>query len=151
MSVSLIETPSIYYRNTAAVVIFPKKPYWFSATPEIGVILDALRLKKPETIIQKIAESLKLTTNESKEIYSEIAQLLYSSGVLSVDGNTTEMPEVSPDFQVNDVENVLVIATTQQCNQLCPMCYAMAGQCLPDEMTTRQIMGIIDQLNKMPW
>jgi len=113
--------------------------------------LDALRLKKPETIIQKIAESLKLTTNESKEIYSEIAQLLYSSGVLSVDGNTTEMPEVSPDFQVNDVENVLVIATTQQCNQLCPMCYAMAGQCLPDEMTTRQIMGIIDQLNKMPW
>lgn len=151
MSVSLIETPSIHYRNDAAVVIFPSKPYWFSATPEVGVILDALRLEKPEAIIQKIAESLKLTASESNEVYNEVVQLLYQSGVLSVDGKTAKMPEISPDFQVNDVENVMVIATTQKCNQFCPMCYAMASQCLQDEMTTDQIKGVINQLHKMPW
>jgi len=151
MSVSLIELPSIHYRNDAAVVIFPSKPYWFSATSEIGVILDALHLKEPEAIIQKITESLQLSIQESSEIYTEIVDLLYSSGVLSMDGKTAKVEEFSPTFQVNDVENVLVIAATQKCNLACPMCYAMASQGLSDEMTTDQIKGVIDQLNEMPW
>ncbi|MFA6305060.1 MAG: radical SAM protein [Patescibacteria group bacterium] len=151
MFISLIETPWIYYRKDAAVVIFPSKPYWFSATPEIGVILDALHLGVPNAIIQKIADSLQLSIQDSGEIYYEIVDLLYSSGVLSKDGKTVEAKEFSPDFQVNDVENVLVIAATQKCNLACPMCYAMANLGTLDEMTTDQIKGVINQLNEMPW
>jgi len=151
MPVSLIESPSIYYRNDTVVVIFPSKPYWFSATLEISVILDALCLEQPDRIIQKIAKSLNLTIKESEEIYNQVVELLYSAGVLVIDGKTAVVQEILPNFQVNDVENVLVIATTQQCNLTCPMCYAMASQGLPNEMTTDQIKSVVDQLNKMPW
>ncbi|MCX6738736.1 MAG: radical SAM protein [Candidatus Parcubacteria bacterium] len=43
------------------------------------------------------------------------------------------------------------MATTQECNLSCPMCYAMAKNKLKNEMTTGQIKDIVNQLKKMPW
>ena len=151
MKVKLSEKPSIYFRDDLAVVIFPSKPYWFSATKEIADILNAFELAEDHKIISGITESLQSSKEESAEIYAEITDLLYSSGVLSIDGKYSEAKVLAPDFQVNDVENVLVIAATQKCNMSCEMCYAQARKPLPYEMSTIEIKNIIDQLSKMPW
>ncbi|MFA4995601.1 MAG: radical SAM protein [Patescibacteria group bacterium] len=151
MNVSLSEKPSIDYRGDLAVVIFPSKPYWFSATKEIADILEAFELEEEGKITSSIADSLQVSVEEAREIYAETTDLLYSSGVLSIDGRYAKTTEFAPNFQVNDVENVLVIATTQKCNMECEMCYAHARKPLPNEMATGEIKTIIDQLSEMPW
>lgn len=151
MAISLNETPSIYFRGDKVVVIFPSTPYWFSATKEIAVILKSFKLKEVSLITASIARTLQISIEEARDIYTDVSKLLYQSGVLSIDGYTNKTEEFSPESQVSEVENVLVIATTQQCNMSCPMCYAMASKKSHDEMTTGQIKGIIDQLARMPW
>ncbi|PLX27643.1 hypothetical protein C0583_00180 [Candidatus Parcubacteria bacterium] len=150
-TVALTEKPSIYHREEASVVIFPTQPYWFSATQEIEQILDAFSLNKSEEIISKISETFCIKQEEAKETYLSIEELLYSSGVLIKNGQILKPHEFSPDFQVNDVENVMVIATTQECNLSCPMCYAMASKKMFNEMNTQEIKSIVDQLVRMPW
>ncbi|OGL74114.1 hypothetical protein A3E39_02965 [Candidatus Uhrbacteria bacterium RIFCSPHIGHO2_12_FULL_60_25] len=151
MSIRLLEIPSIVRRGNATVVLFPSKPYWFSATEEIVHILDAFALQEPPAIVDAIAKKLAIPQAEAEAIYRETSDLLYSSGVLAVNNQTAHVEEFSPDFQVNDVENVLVIATTQGCNMSCAMCYAHASRALPNEMTTNEIKSVVDQLTRMPW
>ncbi|MBF8280848.1 MAG: Elp3 protein [Candidatus Magasanikbacteria bacterium] len=149
--VLLTENPSIYRRDDRAVVIFPSKPYWFSATSEISDILDAFKLGESAAISVRIAEILQVTAEEATDTYEDVSQLLFHSGVLAIDGQTSEMKTYSPHFQVAEVENVLVIAATNDCNMACPMCYAMASRKFPNEMTTDEIIGIVDQAARMPW
>lgn len=151
MKISLLEKPSIYTRNNESVVIFPSKPYWFSATSEIKSIMKSLELVNKIDIVNSISLTLEVNIAESEEIFSEISAMLYSSGVASIDGNVSDITEHSPEFQINEVENVLVIAATQQCNLTCSMCYASANKKMRNEMTTSEIKGIIDQLSEMPW
>ena len=151
MKISLLELPSVYYRNGSAVVIFSGVPYWFSATQEIGIILEAFKRIESELIVDEIALLLKIEKDEAILIFNDVSDLLYSSGVISIDGKIKEMNTYSPDFQVNEVENVLVIATTQKCNMRCAMCYAMADKKMAYEMSTDEIKAIIDQLDGMPW
>jgi len=151
MSIFLTEKPSMYFRNDNAVIIFPSKPYWFSATKEMADIINFFHLTDPGKIISKISDNFLLSQEDAKEIYSEIESLLYSSGVLKIDEKIIEIDSYTPNFQVTDVENVLVIAATQQCNMSCPMCYAMAKNKLSNEMTTDEIKNIVDQVSKMPW
>ncbi len=150
-TVSLLEKPSIYCKEDAAVVIFPSKPYWFSATKEIADILKAFELEESQLIIENMATRLMLSLGEAEQIYEDVKELLYSSGVLYVNGSFDQTQEDAPDYQVNDVENVLVIATTQRCNMSCSMCYANALRALEREMTTDEVKSIINQLAKMPW
>lgn len=150
-TVALTERPSVYCREDAAVVIFPSKPYWFSATKEIVGILDAYSLGEPQRIIEDIASKLGTDLETAGNIFADTAEMLRASGVLAVDGVTEDVPTYAPDFQVNEVENVLVIATTQRCNMSCAMCYADAHNPLKQEMSSRQIKAIIDQLGRMPW
>ncbi len=151
MKINLLELPTVYYRNGMAVVIFSSVPYWFSATQEIGIILESFNRIESELIIDEIALLLKIKKHEATLIFNDVSDLLYSSGVISIDGKNKEMKSYSPDFQVNEVENVLVIATTQQCNMHCAMCYAMAHKKMAYEMSTNEIKGIIDQLDGVPW
>lgn len=151
MNISMTEHPSIYRRGDQAVVVFPSKPYWFSATSEISDILNAFELGESTAIIPRIVEILQVTVEEATETYDEVSQLLFQSGVLSIDGRTSEIKTYSPHSQVAEVENVLVIATTNGCNIACPMCYAMASRKSSDEMTTDEIRGIVDQAARMPW
>lgn len=149
MKLDLLEKPSVYYRDDLAVVIFPSKPYWFSATKEIFDILEALKLNEYHKIIKEISEKLQTSCPEAKEILDDIIELLSPAGILSINGEINELPQHKPDFQVNEVENVLVIATTQKCNMACPMCYAMADKKMPNEMTTNEIKFVIDNLHEM--
>lgn len=152
MRISLIERPSVYRRNGSAVVIFPSRPYWFSATEEIAPIMDVLESAGDSDVaVSEICARLGIPQEEAAGIYEETTGLLYSSGVLAIDGKFTETEELAPEFQVNDVENVLVIATTNECNLECPMCYALARKKMKGEMTTQEIMSVIDQLSAMPW
>lgn len=151
MILRLSESPTIHYRDDLAVVIFPSRPYWFSATSEIAEVLKAIELGETGKALRAIEDSLEVSAEEALEIYTETVELLHSSGVLSLDGEFAETIIHQPNFQVNDVENVLVIATTQKCNMGCAMCYALAKEALPNEMTTAEIKAIVDQLAKMPW
>jgi mycofactocin biosynthetic radical S-adenosylmethionine protein MftC len=151
MVISLLEKPAIYRKEQGMVVIFPSRPYWFSATQEISEVLSCFEQKQPEKIVDQIAKNLRIRHEEAKGIYQEVFELLHTSGVLAVDGSVAEKRDYQPDFQVNEVENVLVIATTQSCNMSCPMCYALANHKPRREMTTGEVKHIIDQLAEMPW
>lgn len=151
LNVRLSENPSIYRRGDQAVVIFPSRPYWFSATEEVGQIIEAFKLGDDGQIVSTIAEELRIAHDEAQAIFEELSNLLYASAVLSIDGNLAERIEYNSDFQLSDVENVLVIAATQGCNMRCPMCYAQADRVLDNEMSTEEIVAILDQLSMMPW
>ncbi len=151
MQLAFTEKPSVYFREESAVVIFPSAPYWFSATAEIALILESLACGNSDVAVTKIRTQLGLSAEEAGDIVAETIDLLHSAGVLVVDGEKVDVEENKPDFQVNEVENVLVIATTQLCNMECAMCYAMAKEKIPGEMTSVEIKAVIDQLSSMPW
>jgi len=153
MKMQLIERPTVEVRNDAAVVIFPSRPYWFSATKEIGKVLDIFQTEiDEEAVARRIVAHLDVTLSEATETFEEVRDLLYSNGVLSINGRTSDDAEsIEPHFQVNVVENVLVIAATQGCNLACRHCYANARKPLRDEMTTEELKRLIDDLASMPW
>ncbi|MEI6850332.1 MAG: radical SAM protein, partial [archaeon] len=101
-------------------------------------------------IKDRIIKELDVENDDAINIIKEVAELLCNFGVVEIDGHTNKLKEYSPDFQVSDVENVLVIATTQKCNLSCPMCYAMAEEKMSYEMNTLEIKSVIDQLDNMP-
>lgn len=147
----LTEKPSIYHRDEKAIVIFPSKPYWFGATSEISQVLDAFDLRESGAIKTEISSRLHISAEETALIYKEVSSLLFNSGVLSIDDEIAGARVMEPHFQVSEVENVLVIATTNVCNLACPMCYAMAGRKANYEMTTSEICAIVDQVSNMSW
>jgi len=153
MKIQLVEKPTVEVRDDAAVVIFPSRPYWFSATKEIVGILNVLQTEVDEqTAVKNIATNLDLTLEEATETLEEVRNLLHSNGVLTINGKLSEeIQDVGPRFQVNAVENVLVIAATQGCNLACQHCYANAGKPLRNEMTTEDLKRLIDDLASMPW
>jgi radical SAM protein with 4Fe4S-binding SPASM domain len=151
MKLKLLENPSIYYRGDNALVIFPKIPYWFAASKEISTIIKSFSSGNLNEAIFNIKNLLNIELKEAEMMCSEVIELLYEAGVMEVNEKSSQLPGYTPDYQVNDVENVLVIATTQACNLSCPMCYAVAGKAMKSEMSTEQIIAIVDQLNQMPW
>ncbi|HEY4495115.1 MAG TPA: radical SAM protein [Candidatus Paceibacterota bacterium] len=153
MKVQLIEKPTIEEKNDIAIVIFPSRPYWFSATKEIRKVLDIFQEGiNEEIIIKNIAIHLDTTLTEAMETFKEVRDLLYCNGVLSINGNTSREAElIEPHFQVNAVENVLVIAATQECNLSCQHCYANAKKPLRNEMTTKELKSLVNDLAFMPW
>jgi len=153
MKLQLVEKPTIETREGMAVVIFPSRPYWFSATEEIKGVLDILKDKiDTKNAIENIAKQLEISIQEAIETLNEIQELLFSNGVLLVDGKVSEeAKEISPHFQINVVENVLVIATTQKCNLSCSHCYANARKPLPYEMSAAELKNLVDNLASMPW
>ena len=153
MKTQLVEKPTVEVRGDAAVVIFPSRPYWFSATKEIVDVLNVLQIKvDEETAVKNIATNLDLTLEEATETLEEVRNLLHSNGVLTINGEVSdEIKNVEPHFQVNAIENVLVIAATQGCNLACQHCYANARKPLRHEMTTEDLERLIDDLASMPW
>lgn len=153
MKMRLIEKPTVEMRGDAAVIIFPSRPYWFSATKEIVAVLNIFQAEiDEETAVQDIATSLDLPSEEATETFEEVRGLLHGNGVLAINGELSDkIQEVEPHFQVNAVENVLVIAATQGCNLTCHHCYANARKRLHNEMTTDEIKRLIDDLASMPW
>lgn len=153
MKLRLTEKPTVRVRDDAAVVVFPSRPYWFSATKEIGDVLSVLGEEIDESeAVPELAERLGATIAEATETLAEIRDLLYENSVLLIDGQASiEAEPVEPHFQVNPVENVLVIGTTMCCNLECPHCSVNAKAPLPGEMTTLELKALIDHLASMPW
>lgn len=153
MKLQLTEKPTVEIRGDNAVIIFPSRPYWFSATREIMDVLDILRDEIEEKIAtETIISRLNMPNEEALETLHEVKELLFTNSVLLVDGKLSDSSNVlEPHFQVNVVENVLVVATTQRCNLVCPQCYANARKPLPNEMTTKEIERLVDDLASMPW
>lgn len=153
MKIRLVEKPTVEVRGDAAVIIFPSRPYWFSATKEIEVVLNVFQEEiDEEAATRAITTNLNVTPAEAIETFEEIRELLYGNGVLLINGKLSEeIEDVDPHFQVNAVENVLAIAVTQGCNLACPHCYANAKKPLHDEMTTDDLKRLIDDLSSMPW
>lgn len=152
MKIKLLEKPSIYFRGENAIVIFPSIPYWFSATQEIRAILEAFCGDDKEEIILGISNSLGISRPEAASVFNDVSDMLYVSGALEINGEKLAMRSYSPHFQINEVENVLVIATTLFCNLSCPMCYAVSSsRKTMTEMSTKDITSIVDQVCDMPW
>lgn len=153
MKLKLTEEPTVEEKNGSAVVIFPSRPYWFSATKEIGVVLNILQTEIDEEVaVSNIADRLAIMPGEAADTLQEVKDLLYSNGVLSIDGKMAPAAKsIEPHFQVSAVENVLVIAVTQGCNLSCHHCYANAKNPLPNEMTTEELKQLVDNLASMPW
>ena len=116
-------------------------------------MLNILHAEIDEKIaVRNIATHLNVTLTEATETLKEVRDLLSSNGVLLVNGKLSETVEtIEPHFQVNATENVLVIATTQRCNLACQHCYANARTQLRNEMTTKELKRLIDNLASMPW
>lgn len=152
MRCELVEAPVYDTRGDTCVVIFPSRPYWFAASVEIKAVVGCFSLVDDASIINGIAEALEIDREEARETFETVRGMLYGAGVLSQDGQLSpDVKEYAPAAQVNEVENVLVIAATQACNLSCAMCYARAARAMPDEMTTDEIVGILDQLTRLPW
>lgn len=153
MKLELVEKPTVEVRDEAAIVIFPSRPYWFSATKEVADVLEILQVGvDKQDVVLRIAQQLSVSEDEAVVTCDDMQDLLFSNGVLLVDGcSSTEAEQIEPHFQVNAVENVLVIATTQGCNLACPQCYANARKPLPNEMSTDEMKRLIDDLASMPW
>lgn len=153
MKMQLVEKPTVEVKDDAAVVIFPSRPYWFSATKEIATVLSILQEEvDEESATRNIATNLSVTLEEATETLEEVRNLLSSNGVLYTNGKTSEFVEsIEPHFQVNVVENVLVIAATQGCNLACRHCYANARKPFRNEMTSEELKRLIDDLESMPW
>lgn len=153
MRIKLIEKPTVEINGDAAVVVFPSRPYWFSATKEITIVLNALEEETDEKrAIENIAIGLNIPLAEASETFEEVYDLLNNNGVIFTNGiipKTTN--SVQANFQVNAVENVLVIAATQGCNLACSHCYANAKKPLFNEMTTDDLKQLINDLASMPW
>ena len=48
LKMQLIEKPTVEVRGDEAVVIFPSRPYWFSATKEVATVLNILQTEVDE-------------------------------------------------------------------------------------------------------
>lgn len=153
MKLQLTEKPTIDIRDDSAIVIFPSRPYWFAASEGIKIILDILEKEiSREEATECIVEKLDVSYGEAVETLDEVQELLFSNGVLVIDGKlSNETKMIEPDFQVHEVERVLVIATTQKCNLTCLHCYANAKESLPNELDTDDLKGLVDDLARMPW
>ena len=153
MKTQLVEKPTVEVRGDAAVIVFPSRPYWFSATKEIATVLNILQVEADkETTIRDIATHLDIPPTEASETFKEVRDLLWDNGVILINGRISEAAEsIEPNFQINAVENVLVIAATQGCNLACRHCYANARRPLRNEMTTEDLKRLIDDLASMPW
>lgn len=153
MRLKLIERPSIHERGDYSLIIFPSRPYWFSATADIKSVLRVLEKEIEMTAaVSQLAVDLQISMVESLAILEEISELLFLNEVLLVDGKlqNKNIP-IAPKKQLNYVEDVLNIAVTYGCNLACPHCYANAHKRLDNEMSTVEIMKIIDDLSEMPW
>lgn len=153
MKLRLIEKPTVEIKKGAAIVIFPSRPYWFSATEEIKIVLNILEEEiSCEDAIRSIAVQLDVSNQESTETLNEIQELLFANGVLLVDNKVSEeAKEIDPHFQINVTERVLVVATTQKCNLACLHCYADAKERLPYELSTDELKKLINDLAAMSW
>ncbi len=153
MKLKLVEKPTIEIKKELAVIIFPSRPYWFSATREIKSVLDIIENEiEKEDAVNKIAKQLEIPDQEANETLDEVQNLLFLNGVLLVDNEISkEAKEINPHFQVNVTERVLVIATTQKCNLACLHCYADAKKPLSHELSTDDLKNLIDDLANMPW
>ena len=153
MNLRLVEKPTVEVVDEEAVVIFPSRPYWFSATSGIETVLSTLQAEvDKKTAVEQISVALGVSFDEASETLEEVQNLLESNGVLYVDGILPENTwTVEPHYQVNATENVLVIATTQACNLACSHCYANARKPLSNEMSTDELKRLIDDLSSMPW
>jgi radical SAM protein with 4Fe4S-binding SPASM domain len=153
MNAQLLEQPVIDVRGDSAVVLFPSRPYWFSASQGVVDLFDSLnRNTDTDVLASEIAHRWSVPITEANEAVFAFIDLLYQNRVVAVDGNVcTGNQEIEPLFQVNAVENVLVVAATHECNLHCPQCYVGARKPLPKEMTTKEILSLVDMLGGMPW
>ncbi len=152
MKIELLDRPFHTIRGEDAIIIFPTRPYWFSATKDILVVLEIIEKTNESDLARKqISEILGLNDADAAELLEELCSMLYTNKVLSIDGLVESNPDAYPQTQLNPAENVLVIAATQACNLRCGHCHASAGHHLTDEMTTKQILKVVDDLDQMPW
>lgn len=153
MRLWLTEPPSVEVLGEDALIIFPTRPYWFTASREVVDILELLAVPIDlETLVLKVADALKVSDQESRETIEEIRELLFQNKVLCVDGQlNSEVNELEPHEQVNSIENVVVIAATHGCNLRCPQCYSASNSPLTNELTTDEIKSLVDDLDQLGW
>lgn len=149
----LLEKPFVLTRKGKVLFIFPSRPYWFSGNKVVYEILKILENKTEEKqLIKKASHFLNLSPESAANSVKAICNLLYKNLVLTINSKKNFKKKIySPHFQVNRVENVLIIAATNAYNLRCPHCYASATRKLPRELTLKEIENIIDQVTKMPW
>jgi len=153
MKLQLLETPTFDVRGEAAVVLFPSRPYWFSASRGVIDIFNFMQESQEfDEITSMLSKKWGISLDEAIKSLQSFVSLLYANGVLLIDGKlNTSVVEIKPNYQVNAIENVLVIAATYECNLACPHCYVGARKALPHEMTTDEIKHLVDMLASMPW
>jgi len=154
MKLQLVELPTVERRDGQVLFIFPSRPYWFAASPEVADIVSLLGSETDSgTALSALAELWETDINDVRSDFDEVIDLLRDNGVLMVNGlaDASEDATLTPTHQVSEVERVLIIATTRACNLPCMHCHVNARTPLPDELGTEEIKAVIDQVATMPW
>lgn len=149
----LSERPSISSRKGKFLFIFPSRPYWFSGNELVYKIIKILEKGVDRrTLNKKVSDLFHLSSGSAEKSVEKVCDLLHKNSVLRINlENNPNKTTLIPDFQVNKVEDVLIIATTGACNLKCPHCYATAGKKSFQELTLKEIKDIIKQVAQMPW
>lgn len=154
MKLKLMENPTVEVRGDEALFIFPSRPYWFAASADAVDIVSLFNTEvESNEAIRRLAEKWGEEGGDVREAFQDIVDLLTENGVLLVDGelHLETNATLTPHHQVSEAERVLIIATTRGCNLPCLHCHANARKPLKDELGTREIKDIVDQVAKMPW
>lgn len=154
MKLELIEKPTIEVRGDEALFIFPSRPYWFAASADTIDIVSLFNVEvESSEAVRRLAEQWGINTDDVREVFQDIVGLLSESGVLLVDGEfrIETTATLTPTHQVSEAERVLIVATTRGCNLPCLHCHANAKKPMQDELGTREVKDIVDQVAKMPW
>lgn len=144
ISASEIITPEkselLIYNTITGKKMFPNR-----------AVFNFLKLAVGTKTFQEVTQELAAQSGESfKDIWPKLAVLaekMVADDLLKVVDAPVQQPRKPPPSveMKSRLENVS-FETTKQCNLRCKHCYTDAHNQLPDELTTEEIKGLIDEL-----
>jgi radical SAM protein with 4Fe4S-binding SPASM domain len=149
---SLIESPKFIYstdskRAEYCIVIFPSRPYFFTATRNIVPIIKLFNRNLTYSEILSCSEEAGIIN--SSEIANQLQTMLNRMGILYINGKCNPPSELTPDKNLTEYDRLIMLQVTNACNLKCKHCYADAGKRKTNELTLEEIKNVIDDVATM--
>ena len=134
-----------YYeeRDEKILIIFPEKPFWLVGDFSIKVILEYFKGNiKKQQLHEELTKKYEYDFEEIEQVIQELKGILEEAKLFEEESIEQKETVLFENNFPNPVINV-----TRRCNLSCKHCYAEAGEKWDkEELTTSEIMGIIDQI-----
>lgn len=122
----------------------------FMVNVDLAYLLSLLTGKHSiPSIVRKIQE--KYTGDaEIEENVEKSLEYLRGMGILEISSSPTTSSEMKRiEKRMRYPLNLVYLEVTHQCNLQCRHCYAAAGEKRPHELTTEELLSVIDQLSEL--